>query len=122
QIKKELKDFSQLVNQAESELQNIQKEIGGLNKTIEELNAIEKELKNVTANLAELNKTGKELERTGENIKGSLDDLGEIKEKIDKLVKLEIPLAELEKTIDQEGGEIAKALKEKIGGIIDKIN
>ncbi|CAG8453605.1 1144_t:CDS:2 [Racocetra fulgida] len=111
----ELKDFSQVVNQAETELQNIQKEIGGLNETIEELNAIEKELKNVTANLAELNKTGKELERTGENIKGSLDDLGEIKEKIDELVKLEIPLAELEKTIDREGGEIAKALKEKIG-------
>ncbi|KLL04524.1 MAG: hypothetical protein MRERV_19c004 [Mycoplasmataceae bacterium RV_VA103A] len=122
QIKKELKDFSQLVNQAESELQNIQKEIEGLNKTIEELNAIEKELKNVTANLAELNKTGKELERTGENIKGSLDDLGEIKEKIDELAKLEIPLAELEKTIDREGGEIAKALKEKVGSLVDKIN
>ncbi|KLL02636.1 MAG: hypothetical protein MRERV_82c002, partial [Mycoplasmataceae bacterium RV_VA103A] len=30
QIKKELKNFSQIVNQAESELQNIQKEIGGL--------------------------------------------------------------------------------------------
>ncbi|CAG8831121.1 23653_t:CDS:2, partial [Racocetra persica] len=115
QIKKELKNFSQIVNQAEEELQNIQKEIKGLTKTIEELNAIERELKNIATSLTELNKTGEELKETGENIKGSLDDLGGIKEKIAELAKLEIPLSELEKTVGQEGGKIAKELKEKIG-------
>ncbi|CFW92871.1 protein of unknown function [endosymbiont DhMRE of Dentiscutata heterogama] len=122
QIKKELKNFSQIVNQAEEELQNIQKEIKGLTKTIEELNAIERELKNIATSLAKLNKTGEELKETGENIKGSLDDLGEIKEKIAELAKLEIPLSELEKTVGQEGGKIAKELKEKIGGLIYNLN
>lgn len=122
QIQKELRNFSQIVNQAEEELQNIQKEIKGLTKAVEELDAIEKALKNIATNLTELNKTGEELKATGENIKGSLDDLGAIKENIAELTKLAIPLSELEKTVGQEGGKIAKELQEKIGGLIDKIN
>ena len=100
---------------------SIQKEIKGLSKTIEELNAIEKELKNVTANLTELNKIGEELKETGENIKSSLDDLGQLKEKIDELAKLEIPLTELENTLSKEGEELEKAIREKIGGLVDLI-
>lgn len=115
QVKGELKNFSQAADQIGKELQNIQKEIKGLNKTIEELDAIESELKNVTTSLAELNKTG-------ENIKGSLDNVGELKEKIDELTKLEIPLIELEKSLIKGGQGLEKEIKEKIGGLIDKIN
>lgn len=114
QVKEELRNFSQLANKVEGELQNIQKEIKGLNKTIEELDSIESELKNVTASLANLNKTG-------ENIKGSLDNAGELKEKIDELTKLEIPLIELEKSLIKGGQGLEKEIKEKIGGLVDQI-
>ncbi|CAG8600052.1 7572_t:CDS:2 [Ambispora gerdemannii] len=121
-VKEELRNFSKLASEVEEGLQNIQKEIKGLNKTIEELNAIEGELKNITTGLAELNKTGEELKGTGENIKGSLDDLGELKGKIDELTKLEIPLIELEKSLIKGGEGLEKEIKEKIGGLIDKID
>src|SRR6185503_11185182 len=111
QVKEELKNFSQLANKVGEELQNVQKEIKGLNKTIEELDAIETELKNVTTSLAELNKTG-------EDNKGSLDNVGELKEKIDELAKLEIPLIEIEKSLIKGGEGLEKEIKEKIGGLI----
>lgn len=96
QVKEESKNFSKVVSKTEEELKSIQKEIKGLARTIEELNAIEKELKNIGANLVELEKTGKELEETGENIKVSLDDLGELKEKIGGLVDT---IKEFKKTV-----------------------
>ncbi|CAH1760797.1 3572_t:CDS:2 [Entrophospora sp. SA101] len=114
QVKEELKNFSQLANKVEEELQNIQKEVKSLVKTIEGLVAIESELKNVTASLTELNKTG-------ENIKGSLDNVGELKEKIDELTKLEIPLIELEKSLIKGGQGLEKEIREKIGGLVDQI-